>query len=594
VPVWFLAAGAAALAKPYRRSRPNGVHSALSCLRALGVHGFSNERRSMSPHSARFARCHTAVAVACAIVLGTAAPRAQAQHDHGARAGRIGAVHFDTSCAPAVQQEFDRGVALLHSFWFSAAIASFNTVLKGDPRCVMAQWGIAMSWWSNPFTSFRSPQALASGLAAIDAAKASGAGTDREKAYVGAVELLFRDASPANQRARTVAYEKAMEAIAAKYPNDIEARIFYALALDQTALPTDKTYTNQLKAAEILQREFRRQPEHPGLAHYIIHSFDVAVLAPRALDAARRYAKIAPDAAHALHMPSHTFTRVGSWQESIDTNLASAAAARTSESTPEELHALDYQAYAYLQIAQDSSAKRTLDAIPALRAKIDTGGAGNAAPPSAGYYAMAAIPARYALERDAWAEAAALTPQRSPFAWADAVTYYARALGAARTGNAAAARREIDQLATLHGVLEKENDAYWTEQVDIQRRAALAWVTLAEGQPAEALTLMREAADREDATDKSAVTPGPIKPARELLGEMLLQLNRPEEALAAFEATLQREPNRFRATYGAARAADAAGNRAKARASYTKLLQIAKAADRPGRPELAAARTATR
>ena len=548
----------------------------------------------MPRQSARFAGYYTAVAMACAVMLCTAAARGQVQHDHGAPAGRIGTVHFETSCAPAVQKEFDRGVALLHSFWFSAAIESFRTVLQADPRCVMAHWGIAMSWWSNPFTTFRSPQALAAGLAAVDSAKASGAGTDREKAYVAAVELLFRDASPANQRARTVAYEKAMEVIATKYPDDIEARIFYALALDQTALPTDKTYTNQLKAAEILQREFRRQPEHPGLAHYIIHSFDVAVLAPRALDAARRYAKIAPDAAHALHMPSHTFTRVGFWQESIDTNLASAAAARTSNSTPEELHALDYQAYAYLQIAQDSSAKRTLDAIPALRAKIDTGAAGNAAPPSAGYYALAAIPARYALERDAWDEAAALTPQPSPFAWADAVTYYARALGAARTGNAAAARRDIDRLAILRDVLEKEKDAYWTEQVDIQRSAALAWVTLAEGNPSEALTLMREAADREDATDKSAVTPGPIKPARELLGEMLLQLNRPAEALAAFEATLQREPNRFRATYGAARAAEAAGNHQKARGSYAKLLQIAKGADQPGRPELAVARKSAR
>src|SRR5688572_3504068 len=216
-----------------------------------------------------------------------------------------------------------------------------------------------------------------------------------------------------------------MEVIATKYPDDIEARIFYALALDQTALPSDKTYANQLKAAAILEEEFKRQPEHPGLAHYIIHSFDVAALAPRALDAARRYASIAPEAAHALHMPSHTFTRVGFWQESIDTNLASAAAARTSNSTAEELHALDYQAYAYLQIAQDSSAKRTLDAILPLRAKIDgAAGAGNAAPPSAGYYALAAIPARYAVERDAWADAAALVPQPSPFAWADAVTYF--------------------------------------------------------------------------------------------------------------------------------------------------------------------------
>ncbi len=528
-----------------------------------------------------------------ALVAASTGPQPD-QHDHGAPAGRLGAVHFATSCAPAVQKEFDRGVALLHSFWFSAAIESFSNVLKGDPRCVMAHWGIAMSWWGNPFAGFRSPQALKAGLAATDAAKASGAGTDREKAYVGAVDLLFRDASTVDQRSRTVAYEKAMEALAAKYADDIEARIFYALALDQTALPTDKTYANQLKAASILEQEFKRQPEHPGLAHYIIHSFDVAALAPRALDAARRYAKIAPDAPHALHMPSHTFTRVGSWQESIDTNLASAAAARKDNAASEELHALDYLAYAYLQTAQDAAAKRTLDASAALGAKIPTAGAGNAAPPPAGYYALAAIPARYALEREAWVEAAALTPRQTPFAWADAVTHFARALGAARSGNAAAAGQDIDRLAALRDALQKANDAYWTEQVEIQRRAATAWGTLVEGRQAEALTLMREAADREDATEKSAVTPGPIKPARELLGDMLLQLNRPAEALVEFETTLKKEPNRFRATYGAARAAEAAGQRQKASAYYASLLQISKGADQPGRKELAEARKSTR
>jgi hypothetical protein len=516
------------------------------------------------------------------------------QHDHGVPAGRLGAVHVAISCAPAVQKEFDRGVALLHSFWFSAAIESFNTVLKGDPRCVMAHWGVAMSWWGNPFGGFRSPQALTAGLAAIDAAKTSRAGTDREKTYVSAVDLLFRDASTVDQRARTVAYEKAMEALAAKYGDDIEAQIFYALALDQTALPTDKTYANQLKAASILEQEFKRRPEHPGLAHYIIHSFDVPELAPRALDAARRYAKIAPDAPHALHMPSHTFTRVGSWQESIDTNLASAAAARKDNAASEELHALDYLTYAYLQTAQDASAKRTLDTIAASGAKIQTAGAGNAAPPSAGYYALTAIPARYALEREAWVEAAALTPRQTPFAWADAVIHFARALGAARSGNAAAARQDIERLAALRDTLEKAGDAYWTDQVEIQRRAATAWVTLAEGRQAEALTLAREAADREDATEKSAVTPGPIKPARELLGDMLLQLSRPAEALVEFETTLKKEPNRFRAIYGAARAAEGAGERQKASASYASLLQISKGADQPGRKELAEARRSTR
>jgi hypothetical protein len=547
---------------------------------------------TMRPH--RIAIAALAVGVTLSALV-TASPGPQSdQHDHRASAGRLGAVHFATSCAPAVQKEFDRGVALLHSFWFSAAIESFDTVLKGDPRCAMAHWGIAMSWWGNPFGGFRSPQALKAGLAATDAAKASGAGTEREKAYVSAVDLLFRDASTVDQRRRAVAYEKAMEALAARYPDDIEARIFYALALDQTALPTDKTYANQLKAAGILEQEFKRQPEHPGLAHYIIHSFDVPALAPRALDAARRYAKIAPDAPHALHMPSHTFTRVGFWQESIDANVASAAAARKDNAASEELHALDYQAYAYLQTGQDSAARRTLDAIPALGGKIETAGAGNAAPPPAGYYALAAIPARYALERDAWVEAAALIPRQTPFAWADAVTHFARALGAARSGNVAGARQDIERLAAIRDRLEKANDAYWTEQVEIQRRAAMAWVTLAEGRQAEALTLMREAADMEDATDKTAVTPGPIKPARELVGEMLLQLNRPAEALVEFETTLKKEPNRFRATYGAARAAEAAGQREQASAYYASLLKITKGADQPGRKELAEARKSTR
>lgn len=525
-----------------------------------------------------------------ATALPASAGQHSGQHDHGTTAGRLGAVHFGNSCAPAVQGEFDRGVALLHSFWFSAAIESFETVLNGDPRCVMAHWGIAMSWWGNPFAGFRSPKALGAGLAAIDAAKASGAGSDRENAYIAAVDTLFRDAATVDQRTRTVAYEKAMEGLAARYPDDIEAQIFYALALDQTALPTDKTYANQLKAAGILEAEFKRQPEHPGLAHYIIHSYDVAALAPRALDAARRYAKIAPDAPHALHMPSHTFTRVGSWQESIDTNLASAAAARKDGATSEELHALDYQAYAYLQTAQDAAAKRNVEAIAALSTKIDTASAGNAAPPSAGYYALAAIPARYALERGAWAEAAALTPRQSPFAWADAVTHFARALGAARIGNTAAAEADIARLAALRDTLTQNNDAYWSEQVDIQLRAATAWLKLAESHSEDALALMREAASMEDATEKSAITPGPIKPARELLADMLLELNRPAEALAEYEATLKREPNRFRATCGAARAAAASGQNEKARAYYAGLLQIAARADRPGRQELAEAR----
>jgi hypothetical protein len=531
--------------------------------------------------------------VAASILVAAQAAQ-QPQHEHGTPAGRLGTVHFDTSCAPAVQKEFDRGVALLHSFWFTAAIQSFDNVLKGDPQCVMAHWGIAMSWWGNPFGGFRSPASLKSGLAATDAAKASGAGTEREKAYVAAVDILFRDSPTVDQRTRTLGYEKAMEALAARYPDDVEARIFYALALDQTALPSDKTYANQLKAAGILEQEFKRQPEHPGLAHYIIHSFDVPPLAPRALDAARRYSKIAPDAAHALHMPSHTFTRVGLWDESIKANEASAAAARTDNAVAEELHARDYQMYAYLQTAQDTAARKTLEAITPLADRIPATGAANAAPPTAGYYALAAIPARYALERGAWSEAAKLTPRPSPFAFADAVTHFARALGAARSGDPAAARQDIDRLTALHETLTKAKDTYWAEQVEIQRRGATAWVTLAEGREAEAVALMRQAADMEDATEKAPVTPGPIKPARELLGEMLLQLKQPGVALTAFETTLTKEPNRFRALYGAAQAATDAGQKVKGGNYYARLLKICPKADRPGRKELDQARHAAR
>src|SRR5918995_3269495 len=321
-------------------------------------------------------------AAVCASIPGLA--HLQEKHAHAGPTERLGAVHFPTSCAPAVQKEFDRGVALLHSFWFSAAIKSFEAVLARDPDCVMAHWGIAMSWWSNPFAGFRSPQALKAGLAAIDAAKARGAGTAREKAYIQAVDRLFRDAATTDQRTRTPAYEQAMAALSSAYADDVEARIFYALALGQTALRSDKTYANQLKAAAILEDEFRRQPEHPGLAHYIIHSFDVPPLAPRALDAARRYATIAPSAAHALHMPSHTFTRVGMWEESIATNLRSRDAALASNAIAEALHASDYAMYAYLQLGKEAEAKAILDGLPALAARFDPNAVTGAAPGSAG------------------------------------------------------------------------------------------------------------------------------------------------------------------------------------------------------------------
>jgi hypothetical protein len=533
------------------------------------------------------------------LVLGLAASLASvpafAQHDHpegGKPPDRLGTVHFETSCSPAVEKDFDRSVALLHSFWFSAAIKSFEDVASKDPGCAMAQWGIAMSWWGNPFGGFRTPKAIEEGTAAVQKAKAANAKTERERDYIAAVEFLYKDAGSLDQRTRIVAYEKAMEQVAAKYKEDPEARIFYALSLDQTNLPTDKTYANLLKAAGILEKEFQTQPDHPGIAHYIIHSYDVPSLAPKALDAAKRYAKIAPDAPHALHMPSHTFTRVGYWQDSIETNIASAAAARKDKAPTEELHALDYQTYAYLQTAQDQAAKKVLEQIPAIGAQIQLNAPGAAAPAPAGYFALAAIPARYALERNDWAGAAKLEPQETRFPWTDAVTYFARALGAARSGNPAAAAKDVETLNTLAGKLREAKDAYWTGQVEIQAKAASAWVAFAEGKKDEGIAQMREAAAMEDLTEKAAVSPGPIKPAHELLGEMLLEAGKPAEALKEFEATMKKEPNRFRGVYGAAVAAERASDSAKAKQYYKQLLQICERGDASGRPELEAARKA--
>lgn len=517
-----------------------------------------------------------------------------AQHDHpagGQAPERLGTVHFLTSCRPEVEKDFDRAVALLHSFWFSAAIEAFEGVLARDGACAMAHWGVALSWWGNPFGGFRSPKALERGASAVEKARAASGKTERERDYVAAVALLYEDAGTVDQRTRTLAYERAMERLAAQYPDDPEARIFYALSLDQTALPTDKTYANLLKAAAILEKEFPLQPDHPGIAHYIIHSYDVPALAPKALEAARLYAKIAPDAPHALHMPSHTFTRLGHWQESIETNIASAAAARKDKAPSEELHALDYQAYAYLQTAQDRAARTVLDQIASIGARIEMDTAGAAAPAPAGYFALAAIPARHALERDAWAEAAALAPRETRFAWVDAVTHFARGLGAARSGKPQAAAADLERLRALAATLRQARDAYWAGQVEIQARAVSAWVAFAEGRAEEGLATMREAAEMEDLTEKSAISPGPLKPARELLGEMLLLAARPADALREFEATMKKEPGRFRGVHGAAVAAERSSDRAKAKQYYQQLLQVCERGD-AGRPELAEARKA--
>jgi hypothetical protein len=496
---------------------------------------------------------------------------------------QLGQVRFRVACSTDVQQEFERAVALLHSFAFDAAAKAFTTVAEKDASCGMAHWGIAMTKLGNPFNWPPGAQAIQEGWAAVEKAKAAGGKTPREREYIAAIEVLYKDAEKIDHRTRALAYERAMEQLSRQHPDDREAAIFYALALNATALPTDKTYANQLKAAEILEPIFAEQPDHPGVAHYLIHSYDYPPIADRGLSAARRYANIAPSAPHALHMPSHIFTRLGIWQASIGSNRASAA---STKSHREKLHAMDYMEYAYLQLAQDQAAKRVLDDMHALE-KINVEHFVSA-------YALAAIPSRYAVERRQWSEAAALTLPRSDFPWkrfpqSEAVLVFARGLGAARSGHVDAARKDRARLQELRDALAEAKLGYWQEQVDIQQQILAAWVALAEGQHQEALQLMRLAADRENASDKATVTPGPIIPARELLGEMFLATNEPQQALQAFEASMQVEPNRFWGLYGVARAAELAGNQARARTYYAQLLALAESADSE-RSALAAAR----
>jgi len=509
------------------------------------------------------------------------------EHQHG-KSEKLGVVHFATSCNAAAQKEFDRAVALLHSFQFSRAIEGFNAALGEDATCGIAYWGIALSDWSNPFApGMKDKSQLDAGRESAERGKTVGAKTERERAYLAAVAKLYSGYESTPQRARLIAYRDAMGEVAAKYPEDHEAQIFYALVLTASEDPADKTYAGRLKAGAILEKLFEEEATHPGLAHYIIHTYDVPALAGRGLMAARRYSEIAPDAPHALHMPSHTFTRTGYWQESIDSNIAAAAAARREGQTAEELHASDYEIYAYLQTGQDQAARRVLESLPEIASRFDPkavlSGAGS---PAVGYFALAAIPARYALERQEWKQAAQLTPRETPFPYTEAMIWFARGLGAARLERAQAAHESVTALKQIRERLLKAVDNYWAQQVEIQELEVEAWAALAEGKKEKALRQMKSAAELEDGTEKSAVTPGPLAPARELLGEMLLEMKEPTQALEQFEATLTKEPGRFRALYGAARAAQFSGNPEASQRYFGELLKVCGHADKPGRAEI--------
>jgi hypothetical protein len=512
----------------------------------------------------------TAAAVACLSQPAVSAPKNN----------QLGKVHFETSCTPAAQKIFDKAMLYQHSFWYRASQRTFEEVLKADPNCAMAYWGIALSLLYNPHAP---PPAsnLPLGLEAVQKARALNAKTQRERDYIDAIAAMYTDYDKVDHRTRVQNYLKGAEQVAQRYPKDDEAQIAFAITLNVAASPNDKTYANQLKGAALLEPIFKRQPQHPGVAHYLIHLYDYPAIAAKGLAAAKRYSMIAAAAPHAQHMPSHIFTRVGSWKESIKSNTESARVAKLDGETPDQAHAMDYLVYAHLQLAQDKKARAVVDELNAIDFKIDR---------FAGPYAVAASSARYAVERGDWKAASELQARPSKYLYADAVTHFARALGAARSGNPAAAQPDVAKLGELSGKLRDAKDAYWSEIVGIQQQVASAWVLHAEGKQDEALNAMSAAAEAEDKTEKHPVTPGPLAPARELYGAMLLDRGMAKEALAAYEAVLKKEPNRLAAFVGAANAAAKAGEAGKAKQYTSKVVALTKDADTQ-RPEILALRS---
>jgi tetratricopeptide (TPR) repeat protein len=490
----------------------------------------------------------------------------------------LGNVHFETSCTPQAQEKFDRGLAMVHSFFYPDSVQAFTEAAAADPQCAIAYWGIAISHRPNPLILPLTSTVLKNGWEAVEKGKTIGAKTERERNWLEAIELYYKDYDKVDQTQRGLAYEKAMEALMQKYPDDPEAAIFYALALNETALHSDKTFANQLKAGAILEKVEAKLPDHPGVLHYLIHTYDYPTLAQRGLDAANRYAEVAPAAQHAQHMPSHTYSMLGMWRQSVASNTKSREIARAQAARlwpgathPGEPHHLDFMEYALLQLGQEGPAKQVRDDSNAIK-KLGFDY-------FASYTALAAVPARFALERQAWKEAAALEPRGSQFPQAEAITHFARAMGAARSGNLAAAEHDVENLKVIRASLEKASQSYWASQVEIQMLAASAWIAQAKGEKETALKLMRAAADLEDDSEKHIAMENRLYPMRELLGDLLLEQQQPELALTEYETSLTSTPNRLRGLYGAAKAASAANQPDKAAAYFRKLAEMTKDAD---------------
>jgi tetratricopeptide (TPR) repeat protein len=522
-------------------------------------------------------RCLTAL-LASILFFGPLA-LCQEEHHHALTEEEVGSVHFSTSCRTDLASSFNRGVALLHSFQYEQAREAFTEVASRDPQCAMAQWGIAMSHYHGMWDNGD----LEAGRVAIEGAKQIAASnaktTARETAYIDALAEIYRD-DDKGLPVHAQAFEQKMGALQAAYPQDDEAAIFHALTLAITAPKTDKTFANQRKCGEILEPLFSKQPHHPGIAHYIIHCYDNPMLAEKGLGAARLYAKIAPASAHANHMPSHLFTRVGSWDESISSNVRSAELAaaaegisKNGEARDQRLHAMDYMVYAYLQSGHVTKAKAVLDEM-------------NSLPPIPGLtltgdYALAAIPARCAIELGNWEQASQLRPREDSVPWAEAITWAAIGLGSARSKNVERALQAEAKLAALRDAIAKRNNPYWSNQVEVERREVAAWIAERNGKSADALQLARSAAELEESMDKSAVTPGAVTPGREMLAELLLLEHHPKESLAEYESVLKAAPNRFDALYGAGRAAEAVGDASAASNYFQKLIAVAVGDERP-------------
>ncbi len=477
---------------------------------------------------------------------------AQETHSHGAPE-KLGKVSFPISCTPSVQEQFDRGVALLHSFAYTAAENAFQGVAELDPRCAMAHWGMAMAYFHQLWDPAVVPATFSIAQKEIGRAQQIGAGSVRERQFINALGLIYQDAVTVPYRTRALNYEHAMSNLASENRKDVEAQVFYALALLANASPADKTHAKQKQAADLLEPLDRAYPLHPGVPHYLIHAYDNAELAPKGLPAAKAYSQIAPSAPHALHMPSHIFTRLGLWEDSITSNLAAREAAHQQGDTGEELHAMDYLVYAYLQSGRDKEAIQVVQQLKSMP-NVNAGDFKIA-------YSSTAMPVRCAVERGQWAEAAGIVSPTGAPPHVVAIAVWARGLGLARSGHAAEARAEIDRLRQIEEQLRTSGNNYWAAQVGILTHEVMAWSAQADQKPDEAVALMRASADEEDAIEKLPVTPGPIVPAREQLGDLLLEQNHPGLALREFETALANAPGRHGALQGAAQAAELSGQK---------------------------------